>query len=202
MFCQVNSGHILYSRYLLVIEARKKSIRYLVKFMPPVVSNKNEYLSSCGDNINFHFGMTWSYFNFGICSVKAYFNSDATWQVTHQYTVSCLLKLHRIVCKIKRWKLFDPFMDLHRSYTNVNVTWVKDRIQKLMGVWELENQIEFSKKYFVNSHINAALEQPKTPPKMHPNRSPICLKSVFGRGGFAPPPWSPYQGFALDPLGA
>ena len=30
-----------------------------------------------------------------ICSVKVYFNSDATWQVTHQYTVSCFLKLHR-----------------------------------------------------------------------------------------------------------
>ena len=34
---------------------------------------------------------------------------------------------------------------------------------------------------------------------MHPNRPPICLKFVFGRG--ASPPWSPYQGFALDPLG-
>ena len=56
--------------------------------MPPVVSNTNEDLSSCGDNIDLHFGMTLSYFNFGICSVKDYFNNDAMWQVSHQYRVS------------------------------------------------------------------------------------------------------------------
>ena len=108
------------------------------------------------------------------------------WQVTHQYRVSCLLKLHRIVCKIKRWKLFDPFMDLHRSYTNVNVTWVKGRIQKFMGVWELENQIDFSIKCSVYSHLNLALEQPKHPKK--------CIRidllfawNPFSAGGLRPP---------------
>ena len=77
-------------------------------------------------------------------------------------------------------------MDLHRSYTNVNVTWDKGRIRKIMGVWELENQIKFSIKYSVNSLINAALEQPKHPQKC----IRICLLfawNPFSAGGLRPP---------------
>ena len=116
----------------------------------------------------------------------------------HQYTVSCLFKLHRINCKIKRWKLFDPFMDLHRSYTNVNETWDKGRIRKFMGVWELEIQIKFSIKYSVNSHINAALEQPNYP--KNASESVSYLPEIrFRPGGFAP--LVPLPGLCPGPTG-
>ena len=100
-------------------------------------------------------------------------------------------------------------MDLHRSYTNVNVTWDKGRIRKFMGVWELENQIKFSIKYSVNSLINAALEQPKHPQK--------CIRigllfawNLFSTGGLRPPdpptralPWTHWgPGRPPDPLPA
>ena len=111
------------------------------------------------------------------------------------------LASYHIVCKIKRRKLFNPFTDLHRSYTNVNVTWDKKRsYSKIYGNLRVRKSDKTFNKIFRKFTYKCSFGTAKTPQKMHPNRSPICLESVFGRG--ASPPWSPYQGFALDPPGA